>query len=258
MSRIRVVEDLLFDTFKVLNGLPNYIGIEEKDAIEFDHMIMESKLRRLISIGEDLQIKRISASINRSSEHYTDLSNILKDFRFELYASRVEVYRDLDDLDININGFEWRSLSDFTISEDEFKHYWERCMSSSENASSTLSMDEHLDSVKSELGDNWRSSCKLVYVQDKPIGVSIPHIEPGTLDEGRLFYFGLVPEEQGRGQSTLIHLQSLSFLKQMGATYYIGSTHETNVRMQKVFLNNGCSIKAHTESYYKYFKNRRV
>jgi hypothetical protein len=47
-----------------------------------------------------------------------------------------------------------------------------------------------------------------------------------------------------------------NILKQMGATYYKGRTHETNLKMQNVFLKNDCSIIAHTESYYKYLNNR--
>lgn len=44
----------------------------------------------------------------------------------------------------------------------------------------------------------------------------------GDIDEGRLFYFGIFPEERGKGYSKYLHLQSLHFLKEMGATYYIG------------------------------------
>ncbi|WP_233522734.1 hypothetical protein [Peribacillus glennii] len=45
------------------------------------------------------------------------------------------------------------------------------------------------------------------------MGIAIPHIEPGTDSEGRLFYFGLMPEERGKGKSAEIHMDCLMLLK---------------------------------------------
>lgn len=232
--------------------MPQYITIEEKEKINYDQENLEEKIKTLIDLGLEWQMKRIGALINRSSSHYVDLSETLLHLGFEKYASKVEVFRDLKDINNNRENYQWRSLSGTAMQEDEFKKLWKKCMSGSENAASTLSMDEQLESVKNELGVEWRKSCNAVYLEGKPIGVSIPHIESGTVDEGRLFYFGLLPEERGKGLSAILHNQALYQLKLMGASYYIGSTHETNKRMQKVFFNNGCTIRARTESYYKY------
>lgn len=255
IRKISVVENLLTDSFHILNGMPHYITIEEKETINYDQANLEYKIRSLIELARESEVKRIGALIDRASDHYLNLSKMLINFGFEKYASKVEVFRDLQDITPYTAGYEWRSLSDSTISEDEFKRLWEECMSGSDNAPSSLSMDEQLDSVKNELGEEWRKSCNAIYLEDRPFGIAITHIEPGMVDEGRIFYFGLLPEERGKGLSSVIHNQSLNILKQMGATYYIGSTHETNKRMQKVFLNNGCSIRARTESYYKYFED---
>lgn len=253
MIKITYVENLINDSFKVFNGMPQYIAIEEKDGTNFDDDIWKDKISTIIDFAIQHKLNRISALINRASYHYLSLANILINFGFEQYASKVEVFRDLQDINNNIKGYEWHSLSNSTFSDEEFKKLWKNCMSGSENAPSSLTMDEHFNSVKNEIGEKWRDSCNVIYLEGKPIGVSIPHIETGTEDEGRLFYFGILPEERGKGHSTLIHYQSMFLLKQMGATYYIGSTHDTNKRMQKVFLRNGCSIRAKTESYYKYF-----
>lgn len=253
MSSISLIENLVKDSFHVLNGMPDYITLQEKERMSFDGKSLEGAIENLISLARACEIKRIGALINRETEHYLNLSTMLLHFGFEKYASKVEVFRDLQDITPNIADYEWRSLDESTISEDEFKRLWEKCMSGSENASSSLSMDEQLDSVKSELGEEWKKSCNAIYLVERPIGIAITHIEPGTVNEGRLFYFGLLPEERGKGLSTVIYNLSLCKLKQIGASYYIGSTHETNKRMQKVFFNNGCSIRARTESYYKYF-----
>lgn len=254
MGEFNKVQNLFQGSFKVLNGLPDYISIEEKEGTDLNQKDLENKLRCFILLGKKMNLSRLSVLINRSSKNYLPLSDILPHLGFEKFASRVEVLRYLEDIEEIKSDHEWRSLADSTISEDEFKGLWERCMAGSDNAASTLTIEEHFKSVKSELGVDWRKSCQAIYEEDKPIGIAIPHIEPGTISEGRLFYFGLVPGERGKGKSALLHYQALVILKQMGATYYIGGTHESNIRMQKLFLRNGCLIKTRTDSYYKYFK----
>jgi RimJ/RimL family protein N-acetyltransferase len=246
------LQNLVNGTFKILNGMPYYLTIEEKEEINYNHDKWQSKLRSLLLFAEKLNLNRLGVQINNSTVHYLPFTNMLLELGFEKFASRVEVFRSLEDIEIRKSN-EWRSIADGTISEDEFKQLWEQCMSGSDNAASTLTIEDHFQSVKSELGEEWRKSCLVIYEGNKPIGITIPHIEPGTKREGRLFYFGILPEERGKGKSTRYHYQSLGALKQMGATYYIGGTHEANKRMQKVFQRNGCSIQGRTESYYKYF-----
>ncbi|MCZ8534883.1 GNAT family N-acetyltransferase [Psychrobacillus psychrodurans] len=255
MSQISMVENLFKGSFKVLDGMPQYIGIEERERAVFDHNNWKEKINTLNEFAIQNKLSRISALINRTSEHYLPLSQTLINLGFEKYASKVEVFSDLNDINNNKKGYDWQSLSDYNISEDEFKKIWEKCMYASENSPTSLTMDEHLNSVKNEIGENWSKSCNVIYLEDNLVGISIPHIERGTVDEGRIFYFGILPEERGKGHSISIHYQSMNLLKEMGATYYIGITHETNKKMQKVFLKNGCLIKAETESYYKYISN---
>ena len=45
----------------------------------------------------------------------------------------------------------------------------------------------------------WRSNCYTFFKENNLVGISIPHIEMGTNDEGRMFYFGIVPEMRGKG-----------------------------------------------------------
>ncbi|MFD1040467.1 hypothetical protein ACFQ3N_18995 [Virgibacillus byunsanensis] len=66
--------------------------------------------------------------------------------------------------------------------------------------------------------------------------------EPGTEDEGRLFYFGLIPSERGKGKSKLLHLQAIQMLESdLHASFYIGCTSKNNTPMLKTFMNNGCT-----------------
>lgn len=218
MSEFITVQNLLQGSFKVLNGLPDYISIEEKEGTDLNHKDLENKLRCFILFGKKMNLSRLSVLINRSSKHYLPLSDMLLHLGFEKFASRVEVIRYLKDIEYIKLDYEWRSLADSTISDDVFKGLWERCMTGSENAVSTLTIEEHFKSVKSELGVDWRKSCQAIYEEDKPIGIAIPHIEPGTISEGRLFYFGLVPEERGKGkrEKCIITLSSFGSFKTNG------------------------------------------
>lgn len=248
-----MIDQSLKDSFKLLNGLPYYIGLEELEDNDINLTEIESKLKDFINNAQEWGCKRISALIIKTTNHYSNLSETLLNLGFEKYASRVEVYLDLEELDSKPPVYEWRHVDFEYLTEEKFKRVWERCMIGSDNKASSIAIDEHLHSVKSELGPEWRHCCKVVFKNNSPIGMAIPHIEPGTEKEGRLFYFGLIPEARGKGMSSHVHLQSLQFLKEMGATYYIGSTHESNIKMQKVFSRNSCTIKSRTESYYKYF-----
>ncbi|WML42778.1 GNAT family N-acetyltransferase [Neobacillus sp. PS3-40] len=257
MRDLATIAELIGDEFKLLNGLPDYITIEQKDPTN-EIFKWEEKIESLLEICSEWKLKRIGASLIRTSVNFEHLSKFLLLNGFEHYSSRVEVYKDLENFDGAKLPFDWKSLDDPSLSEDQFKEYWKRCMLYSDNHPTTLTMEEHLDSIKSELGEGWQKSCIIFYKNNKPLGITIPHLEPGTEDEGRLFYFGILPEERGKGQSLLLHLQSLLFLKEMGATYYIGSTHVTNEKMQKVFEKSGCAIKSYTESYYNYIKARHT
>ncbi len=54
--------------------------------------------------------------------------------------------------------------------------------------------------------------------------MSVPHTKTGTESEGQLFYFGVMPYY--RGKNVLLGCTSIvAYVKEMGATYYIGSTH---------------------------------
>ncbi|MBC9721937.1 MAG: GNAT family N-acetyltransferase [Lactobacillus sp.] len=94
-----------------------------------------------------------------------------------------------------------------------------------------------------ELGPNWRSRCHIFYKDEEPLGISIPHIEDGTTEEGRLFYFGVTPPHRGKGYGRLLHLHSLELLKDIHASYYVGSTDEHNDYMIRIFKANGCLLR---------------
>ncbi|SES39627.1 GNAT family N-acetyltransferase [Psychrobacillus sp. OK032] len=100
-----------------------------------------------------------------------------------------------------------------------------------------------MTSISNELGEDWRSNCYYFLKGRKLVGISIPHIEIGTKEEGRMFYFGVVPEMRGMGLGTEIHKITLAQMMNIKATYYVGSTDESNEHMMQIFKKNGCVLR---------------
>ena len=138
-------------------------------------------------------------------------------------------------------NYTFQNLHEFSI--NEFKRLWLETMRDSLNPPASLNMDELIRNVELEIGQNYKDSCMVAFEEEKAIGVIIPHIEPGTLNEGRLYYFGLVPSERGKGKSKRLHQQALKILEDSyKAAYYIGRTSHRNLPMLNTFAKNGCTI----------------
>ncbi|WP_077247835.1 GNAT family N-acetyltransferase [Bacillus sp. FJAT-27225] len=206
-----------------------------------------------VRIASGVRAKRAGFMFQKGTSNENLIIDALLGNGFEHHSSSIEVYKPLLDLPKPGEEFNWLSLESGGLAEEDFKRYWNQSMSFSANQQSTLSMEEQLESVKAEPGEGWRSACRVFFEKDIPIGVVIPHIEPGTDEEGRLFYFGILREARGRGLGQVLHEQALYMLRDLGASYYIGSTHQANTAMQKVFKKNGCTVTRGTESYYIYF-----
>lgn len=83
---------------------------------------------------------------------------------------------------------------------------------------------------------NW----KVVSLNNKDIGIIMPHLFPEDPALGTLLNIGLRPKCRGKGYGRVIHAHGLELLKQMGAKKYLGSTETTNQAMLRVFEINGC------------------
>ncbi|MGR9048313.1 GNAT family N-acetyltransferase [Halobacillus faecis] len=136
--------------------------------------------------------------------------------------------------------------------EVSFKETWRRSMEGSLNAPQSLNMEEQMKSVKKELGPGYVDTCLTAYENGTPIGVVMPHIEPGTKGEGRIFYFGLVPEERGKNKAAALYKEGLNLLRNhFKASYSIGATSVHNSPMLKVFERCGCTVTERV-GVYKY------
>lgn len=199
-------------------------------------------------------------------EYWIELKNLLEDWKnqkvnylsllmdeeyeeqllnegFHKVSSVVEYTRTLEESFILDSSIFVQSLSDSLMTDEKFAELYDQCRSGSANKNNLFSIEQIMIAFLNELGTNWRNHCHIFFKEEEPLGISIPHIEDGTIEEGRLFYFGVVPEHRGKGFGKLFHLYSLELLKNMHATYYIGSTDENNEHMIRIFLANGCILR---------------
>lgn len=155
----------------------------------------------------------------------------------------VEYTRALDESFTEEPEIATESLEAGGMADSDFAELYERCRSGSANKNKLFTIEQVMESLENELGSEWRTHCYIFRKSDEPIGLSIPIIEQGTADEGRLFYFGIVPEWRGNGYGTVLHRISLSVLKGIGAVTYVGSTDEANRHMIRIFEQNGCLLR---------------
>jgi hypothetical protein len=241
---------VLLETIKLVKG-ESFVTIEDTKLLTNKEFI--DLLPYLMDQPYIKTTKNVNILVDCKFTNEVDM--LLEEFGFRLHDENVSVYKELNETFDHVSDFVLNDLEDISI--NEFKSVWEESIKGSLNSSSSLTMDEQMRSVEVELGPNFKKSCMVAYDNGQPIGVIIPHIEPGTSEEGRLFYFGLIPEERGKGKSIPLHQQALNILKNVfNATYYIGSTGHQNVPMLRTFEHNGCSVLARNKVFKK--KNKTV
>ncbi|TQS74187.1 GNAT family N-acetyltransferase [Ornithinibacillus gellani] len=169
---------------------------------------------------------------------------------FQKVSRIVEYTRDLQQLEGWKLRFSRETLASGQLSEAGFMDLYERCRSGSLNKNKRQPIAQAMQSIQDELGKSWRSSCMYFLEDEKPVGISIPHIESGTSDEGRMFYFGVIPERRGEGIGAEIHRETLQVLANMGASYYVGSTDAVNEPMIQIMKKNGCTLRQQKGIYH--------
>lgn len=229
---------------KILDGTPNYLVIEEVGEIDslkhFEEVLYEMKGY----IGEK-EIQSVSIVLNEKEAGYTQYTSLLEEFSFQKQEIQYFYKRELTSLEIleMKASLEIKSLEETT--SDVFIKAWTEASAGSLNAStpfSSLSVEKEFEGMKSELGSDYKKNCLVIFYENRPIGVTIPQIEQGTINEGRLFYFGIIPSFRNKGWGVYLHKLSLHLLQKMGATYYIGATGQNNIPMQRIFQANDCEL----------------
>ncbi|WP_404447612.1 GNAT family N-acetyltransferase [Sutcliffiella horikoshii] len=210
------------------------------DQIKKEDVSTELYIRELTGILGDwdrLEIGYLSLLMDEQFESW------LLDKKFNKISSIVEYTRKLKDLPLTNDQIVWHSLAEGLIDDQAYAELYELCRSGSANKNTKQTIAQIMSSLENELGPEWHKHCYYFLKDGAFAGISIPHIEMGTEDEGRLFYFGVVPELRGQGIGAQIHRVSMVLLKQFQATYYVGSTDVNNANMIKIFEKNGCKLR---------------
>ncbi len=233
---------------KLLDGRPFYLSLEGVEKLKEEEVI-ESLLDRLDSALNSNEVNQVSVTLER---FFTKGSQLLEKKYYFLQSTTIEYYKkiQLEKMVANYN----RSITYEQADEsriDAFLSMWELCSKGSLNSPSKNSIHVQYEAMKQEIGKQYKTSCFSVYWDDKPLGMMIPIIEPGTNEEGRLFYMGILPECRGKGLGTPLHQLGLALLREKGATYYIGSTGIENKPMQQIFRNNNCKPIFQAVTYVK-------
>ncbi|WP_277584029.1 GNAT family N-acetyltransferase [Psychrobacillus antarcticus] len=163
--------------------------------------------------------------------------------QFNKVSSIVEYTKTLEGPFNNISTFQVESLSASEVTDSDFAILYDACRRGSANKNNLFSISQIMESLELELGANWRDQCFIFSQEGMNYGISIPHIEQGTTDEGRMFYFGVVPEQRGKGYGKIFHAITLELLKTLGAKVYVGSTDTSNKHMRRIFETNGCILR---------------
>lgn len=102
-----------------------------------------------------------------------------------------------------------------------------------------------LETMKIELPSQVDTMYIVYMLNNEPVGVVFPHIEPDTNQEGRLFWIGIHPAFKGKGLGRGLHTIGLYRLQHdFQAKSYLGATQIENAPMRKIMEANGCMQQA--------------
>ncbi len=228
------MEHPLYASVKFVKG-GNSITVEDTEELKVKEFI--ELVQALLNDSEITAAKYLTILADRRLSE--EAGEYLRGNGFMIHDEVQFVVNDLQNEIEEEGNFSLKSLAE--VKEDTFKEIWRQTMEGSLNAPQSLNMNEQMKSVKKELGSSYIDTCNIAYEKGEPVGVVMPHIEPGTNEEGRFFYFGLLKEARGKKKSAPLYRKGLKILKEtFGAAYSIGATSVRNKPMLKVFEKTGC------------------
>ncbi|WHT48765.1 hypothetical protein QNH10_03175 [Sporosarcina thermotolerans] len=148
------------------------------------------------SVLDQEYIEAFSSLLDEWREKQIGYLSLLMDARYEQWlldqgfrkvSTIVEYTRALDELFTVDPEIAVEALEDSEMADLEFAELYEQCRSGSANKNKLFTIEQVMESLENEIGPEWRASCFIFTKLGEPIGLSIPVIEQGTVDEGRLF-----------------------------------------------------------------------
>ncbi|PQD94577.1 N-acetyltransferase [Pradoshia eiseniae] len=104
-----------------------------------------------------------------------------------------------------------------------------------------IDTEKFLIGMRTELPSQAEKMYTVYLINNEPVGVVFPHIEPNTDREGRIFWIGIHPNFLGTGLGKNLHSIGLYRLKNdFKAKSYLGITQVDNIPMRNIMVSNGC------------------
>ncbi|EEK78135.1 N-acetyltransferase [Bacillus cereus] len=236
--------ELLEKHFKIRRSASS-IMIKENNAEVFTEEQLEEIMQYGVAEAEKEGIENLHFEISSKSPNYDMYKKYFETYSFEYVTENIIVFKDIYEVEDVESEIDFKLIEE--VGEDAFYSLWK------EVTGEQIASDQFVNMMLEEIGEQWKEHCLTAVVGEEPIGIVIPHIEKGTLEEGKLMYFGVTPNTRNKGYEAAFFTGAMFVLKEIGASYYIGETNVQNEWMKDVFEENGCQLLSCTERYVRKF-----
>ncbi|KXY44440.1 GNAT family N-acetyltransferase [Bacillus mycoides] len=221
------------------------IMIKENDAEVFTEEQLEEIMQYCVAEAEKDGIEELQFEISSKSPNYDVYKKCFETYSFEYITENMIVFKDIYEVEDIESEIDFKLIEE--IGEAAFYSLW------NEVTGEQIDYDQFVNTMLQEIGGQWKEHCLTASIDEETIGIVIPHIERGTLEEGKLMYFAVAPNMRNKGYEAAFFTGAMFVLKEIGASYYIGETNVQNEWMKDVFEKNGCQQLSSTERYVRRF-----
>ncbi|XKK20546.1 GNAT family N-acetyltransferase [Bacillus sp. A17A.1] len=221
------------------------IMIKENNAEIFTEEQLEEMMQYCVAEAKKGELEKLHFEISSKSPNYDVYKKCFETYSFEYVTENMIVFKDIYEVEDVESEMDFKLIEE--VGEEAFYSLW------NEATGEPVAHDQFVHMMLQEIGEQWKEHCLTASVDEKPIGIVIPHIERGTLEEGKLMYFAVTPNMRNKGYEAALFAGAMFVLKEIGASYYIGETNVQNEWMKDVFEKNGCQLLSCTERYVRVF-----
>ncbi|HHT7239107.1 MULTISPECIES: GNAT family N-acetyltransferase [Bacillus] len=219
------------------------ITIKENNAAVFTEEQIEEMVQYFVTEAKKGGLENLQFEVSSKSPNYDVYKKCFGKYSFEHIAENIIVFKDIFEVEDIESDIDFKLIEE--VGEDAFYSLWNELMEEE------IAYDQFVNMMEQEIGGQWKEHCLTVILNEKPIGMVVPHIERGTLEEGKLMYFAVAQSMRNKGYESDLFTKTMFVLKEIGATYYIGEANAQDEWMKDVFEKNGCQQLSCTERYVK-------
>lgn len=221
------------------------IMIKENNAEAFTEEQLKEIMQYCVAEAEKEGVEKLHFEISSKSPNYDVYKKCFETYSFEYVTENMIVFKDIYEVEDVESEIDFKLIEE--VGEDTFYSFWNEMMEEQ------VDYNQFVHMMEQEIGEQWKEHCLTAVASEEPIGIVIPHIEKGTLEEGKLMYFVMAPNMRNKGYEAAFFTGAMFVLKEIVASYYIGETNVQNEWMKDVFGKNGCQLLSSTERYVRKF-----